>query len=249
MEPNHKVQINGDWEIASYERRAGKSLYFHKTLLDGKQGPDHVVNGSEWLVWNFLEVNCDLVLGHSQHSLRAYAGLRVYTPPFSIVAYDKGPGSFTVEAFGTPTPTEMDLGENILAMTGPMGPLPVTIKDLIPHAKSLSVIQKLEPAATSLARRCRQKISETFRQNISLSEIADALKSSNGVLSRQFKASYSISPSIYRQRLRVVDALGQMFLNDRNVEQASQFVGYQSRSKFNQVFQQTFLAEPSRYLT
>jgi AraC-like DNA-binding protein len=101
------------------------------------------------------------------------------------------------------------------------------------------------PAASPLSRRARQRICETYREDVPISEIARSLGVSHAHLTRQFKRDFGFTPIDYRHRLRVSDAMGRLFKGD-DILEVGHDVGFNDTSRFYQDFRKVTGTSPGK---
>jgi len=100
-----------------------------------------------------------------------------------------------------------------------------------------------DPSALGLA--AKRRISETYRMDIPISEIARGLKISHAHLTRQFKRDFGITPINYRHRLRVSEATGRLFRGD-DILDVGNDVGFNDTSRFYHGFRKITGVSPGK---
>lgn len=248
MKIGEKITVSKDNEQSTFERLSSQALHLEKSFFEGCTGRDFLVTGEGWLLWNFLEVECELRVLHGGGTVQILPGMRLYTPSFAVVPYEKhSTGKYRVEAIGVYERDANPLGDESLCLMGAPGVLERQPHAALQKARSILVRQSLKANESSLARRTREAICSDHARNSPLEEIARSLKSSSSVVSRQFKNSYGLSPNLYRQKLKLAESIRLMFVFDKNVDEAARLVGYESRSQFNQAFRNAYHTAPSQY--
>ena len=99
--------------------------------------------------------------------------------------------------------------------------------------------------ASSLTRAAKARISETYRDDIPISQIAAELKVSHAHLSRQFKRDFGFSLLNYRHRLRVSEATGRLYRGDKILDVGEE-VGFNDTSRFYQGFRKITGVPPGK---
>ncbi|MEO0452034.1 MAG: helix-turn-helix transcriptional regulator [Pseudomonadota bacterium] len=110
----------------------------------------------------------------------------------------------------------------------------------IPHMAPL-------PEDPKLLRVCSQIVKDPANQQC-LDELARTAGMSRRSFTRRFKQETGMSLSLWRQQIRLQEALS-MLLTGTPVNVAARQVGYESTSAFASVFYRTFGVSPGRYST
>jgi AraC-like DNA-binding protein len=109
----------------------------------------------------------------------------------------------------------------------------------------LGNVIEVAPAPSLLSRRVRQRICETYREDVPMSEIARSLGVSHAHLSRQFKRDFGFTPINYRHRLRVSEATGRLLKGD-DILEVGHDVGFNDTSRFYQDFRKITGTSPGK---
>ena len=93
-----------------------------------------------------------------------------------------------------------------------------------------------------------QYISEHFREpNIRLEDVAEATLSNEKYLQRLFKAETGMSMYQYISKLRMDAAITLLNSSNYNINEISEYVGYNNRQTFSDAFKNTFGVAPSKF--
>lgn len=98
-----------------------------------------------------------------------------------------------------------------------------------------------------LVSRAIEYLSRRIEENPSVSEIADSCGVSEVYLRKKFKENMGISPSEYRNKLRLEKASAYLKYGDISVQEISDTLGYSTVSHFIKEFKARFGASPLQY--
>ncbi|MCB9026348.1 MAG: helix-turn-helix transcriptional regulator [Bdellovibrionaceae bacterium] len=95
--------------------------------------------------------------------------------------------------------------------------------------------------------RLKQIIDEQFRSQTSLTKMLQELDYSHSMSSRLFKKKYGISPSDYRNQLRMKQASIDLLFNNQTVEATQMSIGINDPSYFYKSFKRYINGTPSQF--
>ena len=99
--------------------------------------------------------------------------------------------------------------------------------------------------ATRLSRRAKAAITQTYDGGPSISEIARKLRVSHAHLTRQFKRDFGLTPVDYRNRLRVIEAMGRLSKGEKILDVGHE-VGFNDTSRFYDDFRRVTGTSPGK---
>ncbi len=99
---------------------------------------------------------------------------------------------------------------------------------------------------TSLSRKVKKAVDQTFAEEIKISQIARKLATAPSVVSRQFSRDYGLSPAEYRKRVRII-AASFMLVNGEEIIHASDRAGYPDLSGFYKHFREIATVPPAHF--
>jgi AraC-like DNA-binding protein len=201
-----------------------------------ESGP--IVMGADWML--------EMVRFHKE---RHAVGL--FYAPFGIVNLDlpqfAGPGRCTFVGWSAPGNPPAQWLQTSMAVDLGRAPLASSSEELVRlFARPLSY-RSLEvgPDASPLSRAAKRRISETYRDDIPISEIAAELKVSHAHMSRQFKRDFGFTLLNYRHRLRVSEATSRLYRGDKILDVGEE-VGFNDTSRFYQGFRKITGVPPGK---
>jgi len=98
---------------------------------------------------------------------------------------------------------------------------------------------------SKLAWNARRRIADTYRDDVSIADIAHELGVSHAHLTRQFKRDYGFTPVSYRYRLRVSEAIGRLSSGE-SVLDVGYEVGFNDTGRFYQDFRKVTRTSPGK---
>ena len=110
---------------------------------------------------------------------------------------------------------------------------------------SASQCQSIEvnPHASSLSRRARERIAQSYASHPSIARIATQLGVTNAHLSRQFRRDYAITPRNYLHQLRLAEATSGL-VKGESIADVSWNAGYGDLSRFYAQFRKSTRTSP-----
>ena len=90
-------------------------------------------------------------------------------------------------------------------------------------------------------------IDQTYTSDLSLAEIASRLDTAPAVMTRAFKRDFGIAPIVYRNSLRVSDAVRLLALGTAPVSALAKQTGFADRSSFNRQFKKLHKLQPVKF--
>lgn len=170
-------------------------------------------------------------------------------PPFTLVEYLIEPGSIQWEGVVSVGEISPDLPESPILFDWDFA-APKTLEQtyqFIRERKNQRVIPS-ERKPSSLAAKAKAYIDKNFTEELRINDLADHLKVSRVVLSREFSKVYGLSPVRYRHRLRIFETL--RWMNEGyNITDSLYRGGFTDASEFLHQFKRTLHTKPSSYRT
>ena len=90
-------------------------------------------------------------------------------------------------------------------------------------------------------------ITRSFRENISLKELADACCLSPNYFHRLFSSSFGMSPLYYIRMVRLEEAIRQLVYTRKPVKEVAWDTGFEDESYFSRTFTKSYGVSPGRY--
>ena len=87
-------------------------------------------------------------------------------------------------------------------------------------------------------------IDNHFTEDLSISDISNALKISHPVMTRLFKKSFSLSPLEYRNKLRIFEAQKLFLITPCKIDKTRRATGFKDQTSFYRNFKQNTLVSP-----
>lgn len=128
----------------------------------------------------------------------------------------------------------------------------------IPHPKAFcdvaSALQALQnrfcidvcTKPTALSSRIKSLLESSFTEPRKLSEIADRLNISQTIMGRYFKRDFGLSPTMYRNQMRIVGASLDLIAG-ADISDSFQEFGFEDLSQFYKQFKRVTMATPREY--
>jgi len=107
------------------------------------------------------------------------------------------------------------------------------------HCQSIEV----NPQASSLSRKARERIAQSYASDPSIARIAAQLGVTNAHLSRQFRRDYAMTPRNYLHQLRLADATSGL-VKGKSIADVSWNAGYGDLSRFYAQFRKSTRTSP-----
>jgi AraC-like DNA-binding protein len=175
----------------------------------------------------------------------------LFYAPFGIVNLGlpefAAPGSCSFVGWSAPgNPPARWLRDSIAVDLGqtPLAKSPEELVRLFSKPRPFVVLEAA-PGPSPLSLAAKRSISETYRIDIPIAEIAANLNVSHAHLTRQFKRDYGFTPMNYRHRLRVADASERLQRGDKILE-VGEDVGFNDTSRFYQGFRKITGVPPGK---
>lgn len=99
---------------------------------------------------------------------------------------------------------------------------------------------------SSVAEKIKLSFDRNFRLGVSMSEIAEKLKTSQAVCSRQFKKSFGFTPGFYKKGLRVTVGTYSLLMG-RSPSEAASAAGYNDLGRFYKQFGEYMKMTPDEH--
>ena len=171
--------------------------------------------------------------------------LCIFCPPFSLVNWHINPGEIKWHGF---------ISDRILPDTLPKTPIlfpwnktiPKSYNEIINIIKSTihyTEIDKIEEPS-GIAFKTKKFIDNHFTEDLSISDISNALKISHPVMTRLFKKSFSLSPLEYRNKLRIFEAQKLFLITPCKIDKTRRATGFKDQTSFYRNFKQNTLVSP-----
>ncbi|MCB0390432.1 MAG: helix-turn-helix transcriptional regulator [Bdellovibrionales bacterium] len=172
----------------------------------------------------------------------------IFLPPYEIIEWHIPKGYLEWTAYLSPIPLLVNYSQAI-AFDWNQQKNPKNINDIekiLLNLKKFKIIS-LEDNGCSVAKNTKEFISKNFSKNLSMKDIALELQIPYSTMTHYFKRAYFISPSEYRQQLRVTHA-GQLIVKDKKNTLDSCFEsGHGDYSNFKEAFKKIFGATPKEF--
>lgn len=178
-------------------------------------------------------------------------GMALFLPPFALVHWKIQPGHYQWQAYRSRSPLPECLRTKAFRFPCPTRLTYEESDPLIQFVLSkLSVSQpvRVEQTNSVLARILKDRIDQTFRENLSLTELGRQIQSSSSNLSHCFHRCYGLSPVLYRNHLRLQQAVLELALDGKNVTETCYACGFEDFSRFYRNFRGYFGVKPSDFL-
>lgn len=157
----------------------------------------------------------------------------------------------TTEFVGFSTPGKPPADWMTASLFFDMGDLPLagTPEDLI------ALIQKPRPyisleaglQASPLSRKAKKRIVETYKDGISISDVACDLGVSHSHLTRKFKQDFGLTPVSFRHHLRVNEAIQRLYKGEKILDVGYE-VGFNDAGRFYHDFRKVTKTSPGKCL-
>ena len=172
----------------------------------------------------------------------------VFLPPFSIgEAILHRSRTFSVGYLGSePLPSRTP--RRPVIFRPPLQRLPASCKDvfsLLAKADRFQPISRVENPPNG-ARQLKDTLDQVYVRPLRIGQIAQALGIAPSVASRNFRRAYHMSPSQYRQSLRVLESMMRL-AQGQAILDVSTDVGFGDLSRFYEHFRRVACAPPGRY--
>lgn len=109
---------------------------------------------------------------------------------------------------------------------------------------SEDVALESKPSGTAL--KVKNLLDRNYASDISMSSISGQLKTSNAVISRQFKCSFGFTPMVYKRGLRVTVAMFHL-LSGKAATEAASLAGYNDLGRFYKQFKEYIRLTPESH--
>jgi AraC-like DNA-binding protein len=172
----------------------------------------------------------------------------LFLPPYSVLDWELE-GDFTIETIKS----QLSLGEG-----SPLKPvvfeldeydLPKTLEGVsrcLDGARGLWVAEPRRKP-TAVATRAKAYLDSHFLDPLSIGEIARKLRMPRSVMTRAFTQAFGLSPVVYRNHLRVFQAMALLTVQNFRVAEASYHCGFSDLSNFNRHFKRIVEHVPSAF--
>ncbi|MFL5815685.1 MAG: helix-turn-helix domain-containing protein [Bdellovibrionia bacterium] len=105
---------------------------------------------------------------------------------------------------------------------------------------------EFNPFPSALSKRAKVKIDRYFKEGITISAIAEQLRTSATVLGRAFKQDFGITPVEYRNHLRVTHASFAL-AQGKDVTRVASDMGFNDLGRFNKNFKAVTRTQPRQF--
>lgn len=202
-------------------------------------------HGPNWLI-AFTEGG-GVAVRSGTEILRPNAPTAVFVPAFGLVEYHVNPGTLEWQAISSAVPLPPDMPHNTTLFSWDRR-APTNLADVIGLIRSRTDATTVvtERKASAVARRAKKYIDEHFTLDLKIASVADHLHCSRVVMSREFSATYGLSPVKYRHKLRIFEAL-RLMNQGTNITHALFRSGFSSPAEFIQQFKQVLSTTPGKY--
>lgn len=187
----------------------------------------------------------------SQHKYNA-----AYLPPYSLIEWILDAGEVHWVAFLSRTPPSDSLIESL-----PNEPFAFHCDASISPANLSSMDEVLKLAAASkdrisigkqekvsaVALRTKKEIDRTFHEPMAMERVSEDLGYAHAVMTRSFRACYGIPPVVYRNNLRVFEAMVMLMTKSTNATESCYASGFSDFTSFYRQFVKSLGLSPSRF--
>jgi AraC-like DNA-binding protein len=174
----------------------------------------------------------------------------VFLPPFNIIEWDLGEGSFRWDALISTAPLPSEAPREPVAFDWDWPGVPQTLEEvftrLVTPRPSFEISKIEEPHP--LAMKAKELIDRSFMDSTGIEELAATLGCSHAAMTRLFTRCYGIPPVAYRNKQRVLEAMNLLVMKGMNVTDSGFKVGFEDASTFYRQFTRTTRCAPSNYV-
>lgn len=205
------------------------------------------VFGKFW--WLFLrgEKAQDVKVFANKQWVRRPNEYALLCPPFSMVQWQLDPGPLQWEAYISPTPLPLKWNQGAVLIPWRTKSIFARTSDLIAELDAVHHQEPLLPLenVSAIGLRTKKYIDSHFTEDLSIQTVANNLGFHFKVMSRHFYADFGLSPSLYRNKLRIMNAKCQMLFQDISVLDAAVSSGFSTPGGFNKAFHKIMGLAPS----
>lgn len=173
----------------------------------------------------------------------------LFLPSFSVLSWELGVGKFTIESIRSTDVLPEDLPTIPVAFPYLGKGLPTGIDEVIRVIRQardvVPICRCLSPS--SVSRRAKEFIARHYAGPLSMSDTAAALGFNRGTMSRSFSRDYGLSPTEYRNALRISASLKLLALGEKNITEVSNLAGFSDLSTFGKQFKKVIEYHPSGF--
>ena len=216
-----------------------------------KEGSEIDTYGTNWLlIITDIKRKGDLVLNRFGEKLAFEGATAIFAPPYSLIEWSFKPGFYHWMAFRSDRLDDRFPREPIAFSWRPS----YRIDDFNDIVKILSSLDNFESVGkqenySPKAMAIKKLIDDTFREQLSMKELAGQLGLTSSEMGRIFKRCYSLSPLAYRNKLRVFYSLKLMIVDEQNITESSFECGFEEVSSFQRNFKKSFGLSPTSFLS
>jgi AraC-like DNA-binding protein len=180
-----------------------------------------------------------------------------YLPPYSLIEWILDAGDVHWVAFLTRTPPSETLAASLsdepfaFHWDGPVSPASMSsMNEVLKQAATSTdriAIGKQEKVS-AVALRTKKEIDRTFREPMAMESVSERLGYSHAVMTRSFRACYGIPPVVYRNNLRVFEAMVMLMTKSTNATESCYASGFSEFTSFYRQFVKSLGLPPSRFV-
>ena len=253
MKKSFQVCTNSYKNIIFSPNKDSKVIYREHTFFSDHNEID--AHANYWTFGLFKDVSdkTSIVLSH-QKIINFKGSIAIFMPPFSIVEWGlkHGQANWVYLLAISQLPHE-------LMHRGPIVVFDVEYDDLL---ASLPNQQKIIDWIMSqndfieiqrkhydhiVPLKLKSRIDENFGSSKTIAEMQDELNYSTTMSSRLFKKCYGLSPSDYRNQLRMKQASIELLFQGKTIENTLRSVGIEDSSHFHKCFRKYINGTPSQF--
>ncbi|MCB0391907.1 MAG: AraC family transcriptional regulator [Bdellovibrionales bacterium] len=204
------------------------------------------ISGKQWWLFFGCFKNDEVKVYSNKEWLGSHENCAILLPPFSQIRWLLQPSIIEWEAYisSSDLPPELCDGPYILPWNEPQRIH--SSSELIQKIKSQSLNSiKYNISPSAVSEKTKKFIDLYFQEDIPIHEIASRLKLNHRVMSRYFKNDFGLTPSSYRNKLRVMNSKCRMLFKNTSVIDEAISSGFSSPGGFNKAFRKEFALAPS----
>lgn len=182
-----------------------------------------------------------------------------FLPPFSLIEWTLDPGPVHWMAFISRTPPSEALTQSLSdepfafhwsELTTPKTMLKTMEEALRLAASSTDRIPiGKQEKVSAVALRTKKAIDQTFNEPMPMDHLAEKLGYAHAVMTRAFRACYGLPPVVYRNNLRVFEAMVMMMTKSSNATSSCYASGFSEFTSFYRQFVRSLGLPPSRFVS
>lgn len=241
--------VKADNYVSKYKYLSSTLLHFHRVHRLDKVLVDIDVLPNFWTLAIGKINPGQLMVPGKKESIEISGSKAVFIPPFSPVKWIVSPGVLEFQAFLSTAQLPSDMPKQAILFDWPYSNLPQSEDEIYQILRNPKNSHFIYPAGkfSKTAFNTKKIIDENYHKRWSISDLAKQLNISHSFLTRNFKATYGVSPLEYRTKLRLFDAQVLLLLKKFKVSTVVYASGFSDPGRFLKQFRQLFRARPSQF--